>query len=178
MVTVYDRTDGDDFREVALLPVPQFVRHLDEGVRLRSTRAVAAPISRVCLRPSDVQALLDEGAIIVPCRVAVVAARQLIQQTRSERAERQRRYRERLREAARVTHHPLTNRPPGVVGVTPPAVCITETPHGPPVRAWKSTQPVVCARCGRLGGFLRHETLAFTGPTERQRCFRFRARGP
>jgi len=42
--------------------------------------------------------------------------------------------------------------------------------HHPGQRAW----PVRCARCGRLGQFVRHETLARAGRPEQQRRFRCR----
>jgi hypothetical protein len=90
---------------------------------------------------------------------------------RRRHADRQRRYRERLRQAASVTYHPPSPRPPGVARSSPSAVPTAEMPRGP-VRAWRTAQAVVCARCGRLGRFLRHETLALTGRLERQRRFR------
>jgi hypothetical protein len=93
-------------------------------------------------------------------------------------ADRQRRYRERLREAASdasASHEPAARR--GVC-VSPSAVGVMETPHERPVRAWSSALPVVCARCGRLGRFLRHGALACTGRPEHQRPFRFRTQGP
>jgi len=91
-------------------------------------------------------------------------------------AERQRRYRERQREAARVTRQRPSSSgvPGGARASTPAGPTTTETP--PPGdhrrRTLRSAQPVACARCGRLGRFLHHGTLAFAGRPERQRCFR------
>lgn len=57
-------------------------------------------------------------------------------------------------------------RPPG-----------TEVPaYDPPLlRSREGT--ISCAFCGRVGRFLRHETLARTGRPERQRRFRSRVEG-
>lgn len=53
----------------------------------------------------------------------------------------------------------------------------TEVPaHDPPLlRSREGT--ISCALCGRLGRFLRHETLARAGLPERQRRFRSRVEG-
>jgi len=46
----------------------------------------------------------------------------------------------------------------------------SDVTHRPGPRAW----PVRCARCGLLGQFVRHETLARAGRPEHQRRFRCR----
>src|SRR5579862_5279976 len=52
-----------------------------DGLRDRSSRPLSSPDQTP---QSVMQTLFNEGAVIVPGRIAVVASRQLIQQTRSE----------------------------------------------------------------------------------------------
>lgn len=57
-------------------------------------------------------------------------------------------------------------RPPG-----------TEVPAHDPSLVRSREGTISCAFCGRLGRFLRHETLARAGRPERQRRFRSRVEG-
>jgi hypothetical protein len=101
---------------------------------------------------------------------------------RRNHALRQHRYRERQRE--KVTHQGGSAKAePAMVSALPATAAIearppgTEVPaHDPPlVRSRGGT--ISCAFCGRLGRFLRHETLARAGLPEHQRRFRRRVEG-
>ncbi|HEX7488392.1 MAG TPA: hypothetical protein VF341_05760 [Anaeromyxobacteraceae bacterium] len=112
---------------------------------------------------------------------SVLAAGRRYQASREGRrghAERQRRYRERRRE--KVTHHGRENGALSAMVRASSAASAMEAPpqtgaeasthvtHHPRAQARR----VCCARCGRAGRYLRHETLARAGRPEHQRRFR------
>jgi hypothetical protein len=93
-------------------------------------------------------------------------------------AERQQRYRERRRE--KVTHHGRENGAPSAMVRASPAAsameALPQTGAEASIHVTHLPRPearrVCCARCGRAGRYLRHETLARTGRPEHQRRFR------
>jgi hypothetical protein len=118
-------------------------------------------------------------------RASVLAAGRRYQASldgRLAHAERQRRYRERRRE--KVTHHRRGDPGAAAKVRAPPATSAMEAPASPGGEVptdvvFDVRRPgACCARCGRPGRFVRHETLARAGPLRRQRRFRSRGQAP
>jgi hypothetical protein len=114
-------------------------------------------------------------------RASLLAAGRRYQASREGRrghAERQRRYRERRRE--KVTHHRRGREASSAMVRASPAASATEAPLQSgveaPIHVTHHVRPearqVCCARCGRVGRYVRHETLARTGRPEHHRRFR------